>query len=163
MLAALVLALAAATPSPAVIYEAAARSAGNRRAEAVSVARALLAGPHLASITKVRVDGAAGIAPVAGILLSGTKLHAHDLRWQALLREADRLAALSFAADPRLSEVDIWATVPLNLAVGTPFVSGDLAIPDSAVVFTRTQRRGEAPALWWDPAWRAKAFPARAT
>lgn len=163
MLAALVLALAAATPSPAVIYEANARSAGNRREEAVSVARALLARPHLASITKVRVDAAVGIAPVAGILLSGAKLHGRDPHWAAMLREGDRLAALAFAADPRLAEVDIWATVPLNLAVGTRFVSGDLAVPDSAVVFTRTQRRSEAPALWWDPVWRAKAFPAPAT
>ncbi|TAM59460.1 hypothetical protein EPN52_07650 [bacterium] len=162
MLAALVLALAAATPSPVVIHEAAARSAGNRRAEATAIAQALLARPRLASITKVRVDGAAGIAPVAGILLSGTKLHAGAPRWPALLAEVSRLAALAFATDPHVAEVDIWATVPLNLRVGTRFVSGDLAQPDSAVVFTRTQRRGGSATMWWDPAWRAKAFDARA-
>ncbi|MDE2571487.1 MAG: hypothetical protein KGM44_03060 [bacterium] len=161
LLAAAVLAIATASPGM-IAYEARARSAGNRRVEAVAVAERLLSAPHLASIVKVRVDAAGGLAPVAGILLSGVKLHARAVPgWGSMLREADRLAAQAFAADATLAEVDIWAAVPLNLAVGTKFVSGDLAVPDSAIVFTRTQQRGGAAHLWWDAAWRSREFSAR--
>jgi hypothetical protein len=169
--------LGAGTPGPAapppnhaaslVEIEAQARAGGNRREEAVRLARALLAHRWPAQVLKVRVDGA-GRHLVAGIVLSGVKFHA-PLDDRAFLAEATSIVLRAFAASP-VEEVDIWATVPISVGKGA-VVAGDFAQPTTRLVFSATVRRsaaaGETRALahgdvlFWDPAWRATLHGAK--
>ncbi len=82
---------------------------------------------------------------------------------------ADRAASLRGRA--AAEEVDLWASVPIDVAKGV-IVSGDLARPTSRTVFSLTVRRGEAVAsvraraerwtdgVFWDDEWARDAFKA---
>ena len=84
-----------------------------------------------------------------------------DLRdWNA---EIAALIEGAYAAAPDVDEIDLWATVPLDAGKGV-VVSGDLAKPTSATVFSITvpkadrrafrERLAEGRGVFWDPAFR---------
>ena len=143
--------------------DAAARAAGNRRPEAIALARVLLATEWPAQVLKIRID-AVGTHEVAGLVLSGVKFH-RPLDQNAFAQEAAQLVELTFAHSP-VEEVDVTATVPAQAPVGAP-VSGDLALPTAKTVFSATVRRAGRPAdlaaafvrsmdSFWDRAWLAR-------
>jgi hypothetical protein len=165
---ALVLTLAAAAvpqatlPPSIVDLDAAARSAGNRKAEAEQLARVLLVHTWPAQILKVRVDGF-GSHAVAGLVLSGVKFHG-PLDEGGFLREVAALVERTFSA-ASVEEVDVWTTVPISVGKGA-VVAGDFAQPTTRIVFSATLRRADAATgllpklerghgVFWDAAWRA--------
>lgn len=141
-----------AVPAEDVNIDAAARATGNDRAEAVMVARALLARSWAAQIVRVRVDRAASHR-VAGITLLGVKLKRH-VDSKSFYREANELVDLALAADPKLEEVDLRATVP---ALHKQEV-GEMDEPFVQTVFTLTVRRDDPRTreAYFDPLWRAQ-------
>ena len=154
----------AATPRPALVeIEAAQRSAGNRKPEALQLARALLAHTWPAQVLKVRIDGE-GRHTVAGLTLSGVKFHGR-LNERSFLDEVAELVDRTFAASD-VEEVDVWVNVPIAVGKGA-VVAGDYAQPTSRIVFSATLRRADAATdavvgkllrgegVFWDPAWRA--------
>ncbi|MBV8116609.1 MAG: hypothetical protein JOZ01_01455, partial [Candidatus Eremiobacteraeota bacterium] len=75
-----------------------------------------------------------------------------------------------FAAAPATEEIDVWASVPIEVGKGV-VVSGDLAKPTSRTVFSVSVRRGEKPSeilaradqttgsgVFWDEEWARAAF-----
>lgn len=128
---------AAAPPGALVDVNAEARAAGNRRPEAVQIGRVLLARTWPAQVTKIRVDGA-GSHEVAGLVLSGVKFHG-PLDAAGFTAEVAQLVRRTFAAGG-VEEVDVWTTVPLDVAHGQ-VVAGDFAMPTSRIVFSVTVRR----------------------
>ena len=154
---------ALSTLAPAVVQaDAAARSAGNRRADAERLARTLLVYRRPLQVLKVRVD-AAGSHAVAGIVLSGVKFHGPVDEHTFLLEVAD-LVNETLAAAP-VEEVDVWTTVPIAVGKGE-VVAGDFAEPTSRIVFSATIRRSDVAkgalpylergrSVFWDPSWRA--------
>lgn len=107
------------------------RVAGNRRPEAIQLARALLVQMWPVSVQQVRIDGV-GQHHVAGIVLSGVKFH-QILDTDGFLDEIESLVSKTFAAVD-VEEVDVWVLVPVPVAKGA-VVSGDLAVPTSRTVF----------------------------
>ena len=177
-LAALVVALATAAPPlalataslptdvptlpPSVVeIDAAARAAGNRKAEAEQLARQLLIRRWPVQVLKIRID-AAGSHQVAGIVLSGVKFHGsvdeHRFLWEVAWLVERTLTAT------KVEEVDLWTTVPIAVGKGE-IVAGDFAEPTTRIVFSATIRRREANAVmqtlergtnvFWDASWRA--------
>jgi peptidoglycan/xylan/chitin deacetylase (PgdA/CDA1 family) len=156
----------AATPSmPAAEVRSIARSRteGNAPGIAERVAVALLDGAFPESILKVRVL-ALEPATVAGIMLSGEKFHE---RVDRAVFAADVSAMLdrAFAADPQVSEVDVWAVVPIQVEKSAT-VSGDLAVPTERTVFsaavTRARWLREDRSLgvtYWEPGWLQDGRP----
>ncbi len=139
---------------------AASRAAGNRKADATLLARALLAVTWPAQVVKVRIDGA-GTHEIAGLLLSGVKFH-RRLGPAEFTDEAVALVKRSFAAS-RVEEVDVWAVTPLPVT-REEVQSGDYLQPTARVVYSATVRRAEATTfaarlrrgdgVFWDAAWR---------
>lgn len=145
--------------APSLIdVDAAARSAGNARADATRIARALLARDWAAQITQVRVDRVAEHR-VAGITLLGVKLR-HRVDSAEFLREANEVVDLALSTDGGLEEVDLRATVPAPRRGSV----GEMDQPFIATVFTLTVRRDaiRGRSAYWDPAWRAGLNPPRA-
>jgi peptidoglycan/xylan/chitin deacetylase (PgdA/CDA1 family) len=132
------------------------RIAGNAPAVEEDIAVALLARSFPEQILKVHVL-VLRPATVAGIVLSGVKLHHARNRMQF---EADvaLMVRLAFGAAPSLDEVDVWATVPIAHPAGAP-VSGDYAVPTSETVFSSAVTRSQAGEsgridlgkTYWDP------------
>ena len=60
-------------------------------------------------------------------------------------RSTSRSSSRAFAAAPAVEEIDLWASVPIDVGKGV-IVSGDLAKPTSRTVFSITVRRGESTA-----------------
>jgi len=133
------------------------RIEGNAPDVAERVAVAVLRGRFAEPVLKVRVRAVTGAA-VAGIMLSGVKFHGPVSRRSF----ADDVAAMlerCFAADPSVSEVDVWAVVPLSTAKGA-VVSGDYAVPTNRTVFSASVLRtewerspGSLGDAYWDPNW----------
>jgi hypothetical protein len=149
------------TLAPSVVeIDAAARAAGNRKAEAEQLASQLLVRRWPVQVLKVRID-AAGSHEIAGIVLSGVKFHGH-VDERAFLAEVARLAERTFAAS-NVEEVDVWTTVPIAVGKGE-IVAGDFAEPTTRIVFSATLLRRDAKAVmqtlergtnvFWDAAWR---------
>ena len=115
-----------------------ARSGGNRRSEARAIVSKLLLTRWSAQIVKVRVDGVGG-HEVAGIILEGGNFHG-TLSWRGFTQEVGAVATQALATG-RVDEVDIWATVPLELPPNA-VVSGDYALPTTKTVFSLTVQRG---------------------
>jgi len=138
------------------------RAEGNDLKTAERVALVLLEGEFPEQILKVKTLNAAP-ADVAGIMLSGVKFHAH-VSAAMFERDVAAMIARAFAAEPKLTEVDVWAVVPLPVAA-TATVAGDYAVPTSRTVFSAALSRaawqaqsGQGSALgetYWDGAWRA--------
>jgi hypothetical protein len=138
-----------------------ARSGGSDLATARRIAAALLAQPLAAQLLKVRCERAAGHVD-CGLTVSGTRFH-RVLDTESWNAEVARLLDRAFAAAPAADEIDLWATVPLDAGKGA-IVSGDLAEPTSATVFSITvprsargtvrERLADGKGVFWDPAFR---------
>jgi hypothetical protein len=107
-------------------------------------------------LTKIRCERFAA-QHFCGLTLSGVKFHRRIDR-RTFENEVDGLIARTFATDPQIVEVDLWATVPADAGKGA-IVSGDFALPTSATVFATTARRGDAAPsrgsnAFWDPTFR---------
>ena len=133
------------------------RSEGNAPVIAERVGVALLSGDFPESILKVRVLKTAP-AVVAGIMLSGVKFHAPVSR-QTFEADVSEMIYRTFASDASISEVDVWAVVPLRVSA-TATVSGDLAVPTDRTVFSASVLRADwvrdASGLgttYWEPTW----------
>jgi len=116
------------------------RIAGNAPDVAERVAVALLSGGYPEQILKVRVYKTEP-AVVAGIMLSGMKFHAPVDR-QTFAADAADMVYRAFAADPKVSEVDVWAVVPIAVPLHAD-VSGDLAVPTKRTVFSAAVQRAD--------------------
>lgn len=142
----------AAASVPSVLdVDARARAAGNARAEAEHVARALLAQRWAMQLIQVEVDQI-GSHRVAGVTLLGVKLK-QKVDAAGFLAQANRIVDLAFASDSELEEVDLRVTVPW----GRRSSAGDMDRIYDRAVFTLTVRRS-APHVreaYWDAAWRA--------
>lgn len=142
----------AAASVPSVLdVDARARAAGNARAEAEHVARALLAQRWAMQLIQVEVDQI-GSHRVAGVTLLGVKLK-QKVDAAGFLAQANRIVDLAFASDSELEEVDLRVTVPS----GRRSSAGDMDRIYDRAVFTLTVRRS-APHVreaYWDAAWRA--------
>jgi hypothetical protein len=128
-------------PAGIASSDAAARASGNRKPVAVSVGRALFRTEWPAQVLNVYADGM-NADVVVGLRVSGEHFHGELTRAQ-FDAEIAALVERAFAASPAISEVDVWATVPLSVGKGT-VVAGDLAAPAWATVFTVSVRRPES-------------------
>ncbi|HEY7981066.1 MAG TPA: polysaccharide deacetylase family protein [Candidatus Eremiobacteraceae bacterium] len=134
------------------------RVEGNDPAVAERIAVSLLREDFREPIEKIRVLTVPA-ASVAGIMLSGSDLHGPVTEGQ-FETDARAMALLALSDAPRVSEVDVWATVPQAVAAGT-IVAGDLAAPTESTVFSLTLRR-DAPAarIFVDKNWAARLIQA---
>jgi peptidoglycan/xylan/chitin deacetylase (PgdA/CDA1 family) len=129
------------------------RIEGNDPAVAERIGISLLRDQFPEPIEKIRVLTVPA-ASVAGIMLSGSGLHGPVTATQ-FEADARAMALLALSNAPRVSEVDVWATVPQGVAAGT-IVAGDLAAPTERTVFSLSLRRN-APAAraFVDKVWAA--------
>lgn len=145
--------------------DASARAAGNRKAMAVSIGRALFNTEWPAQVLNVYADGFAG-HDIAGLRLSGVHFH-HPLTSRDFALEIAGLVEKAFATAP-VDEVDVWATVPLRVGKDV-VVSGDIAKPTSRTVFSVSVKRGESSdslqrrlqqgnGVYWDQEWKHSAL-----
>jgi hypothetical protein len=137
-----------------------ARAAGNEKAVAVTIGRALFTTEWPAQVLNVYADGIAG-HNVAGLRVSGVRFH-HALTREEYISEIAALVQKTFEASS-VEEVEVWATVPLRVGKDI-IVAGDLARPTSRTVFTLSVRRGESSTsfirrmrqgqgVFWDQEW----------
>jgi hypothetical protein len=164
----LAFALLAAAPSIASV-DANARASGNDRPAAVAIGERLFRSIWPVQVLQV-IASRVGEDRVVGLHLSGVKFHAATDRAQFLAEVVD-LVGTTFAADPRVQEVDVWTTVPIPVSKGV-VVSGDLAVPTTQTVFTVSVLRRESSAalaarlkrgtnVFLLPAWAQEAFTKR--
>lgn len=159
--AAILAAIVASAPAAAQAQDARVigRSTGSDLATARRIAAALLARPLPAQLLKVRCERA-GARVDCGLTLSGTHFH-RSLGLNDWNAEVAGLIERAYAAAPDVDEIDLWATVPLDAGKGA-IVSGDLAKPTSATVFSITvpksdrgavrERLADGRGVFWDPA-----------
>jgi hypothetical protein len=142
-----------------------ARASGNRKPIAVKIGQALFATRWPAQVINVYADGIAG-HDIAGLHVSGVHFH-HPLTRAEFIGEIAGLVRRTFAVAP-VEEVDVWASVPLNVGKGV-VVAGDLAKPTFRVVFTLSALRGESAnsllrrmgqgsGVFWDQDWERTAL-----
>ena len=130
------------------------RVEGNDPAAAERIAISLLREEFAEPIEKIRVLTVPA-ASVAGIALSGSGLN-EPVTAAQFGADARAMAALTFSSAPRVSEVDVWATIPQAVAAGT-IVAGDLAAPTERTVFSVAVRRGEPESRTYiDKVWAAQ-------
>lgn len=154
--------------SPTVAeLDAAARAAGNRRDVAQHVGDAIFAKEWPAEVTQIAANELDGHL-ILGIRVLGVKFHRKMTR-EEFAAEVVALVELAFAAANSTEEVDLWVSVPIDVAKGA-VVSGDLAKPTSRTVFSVSVRRGESMAslqtrvlggsegVFWDPSWSRTAL-----
>ena len=130
-------------------------------ATARRIAAALLGRPLAAQLLRVRCERV-GAHVDCGLVVSGVKFH-RPLDLRAWNEEIASLIDGAYAAAPDVDEVDCWAVVPLDAGKGA-IVSGDLAQPTSATVFSITvprsarrsvrSRLAGGSGIFWDPAFR---------
>jgi hypothetical protein len=154
------------TPSVADL-DAAARAVGNRRDIAMRIGETIFATRWPAEVSQVSANQLAGHL-IVGLRVWGIKFH-RPLTRDEFVGEIVALIAKAFAAAPGTEEIDVWASVPVNVVRGE-VVSGDLAEPTSRTVFSLTVRRGEPPAstkmrasrvnegAFWNAQWAKSAF-----
>jgi hypothetical protein len=130
----------ASAPSIATL-DADARAGGNRKLEAERIGDAIFAIEWPAQVMKVSANSVDD-SLVVGLKVSGVKFHG-PLTRAAFESEMTTLIGLVFAAEPKVTEVDLWAAVPLTVGKGV-IVTGDLATPTARNVFTVSSRRGES-------------------
>jgi hypothetical protein len=137
------------------------RIEGNDPAVAERIGISLLREEFREPIEKIRVLTVPA-ASVAGIMLSGSRLHEPVTAGQ-FEADARAMAALTLSSAPRISEVDVWATLPQPVARGT-IVAGDLAAPTDRTVFSISVRRGvPAAKAFIDRDWAARLAAAART
>jgi hypothetical protein len=154
-------------PPSVAATDAYARASGNRKPIAISIGRTLFRTEWPAQVLNVYAD-AIGHQAVAGLHISGVRFH-HALSREQFISEIGDVVERTFAAAP-VNEVDVWASVPLNVGKGV-VVAGDLAKPTFRTVFTVSVRRGERSAallarirtgdgVFWDQDWEHSALKA---
>jgi len=136
------LAASASAPSVATL-DADARAGGNRKIEAERIGDTIFAIEWPAQVMKISANSVDD-SLVVGLKVSGVKFHT-PLTRAAFESEMTTLIGLVFASEPKVTEVDLWAAVPLDVGKGV-IVTGDLATPTTRNVFTVSSRRGESPA-----------------
>jgi hypothetical protein len=159
---------AAASYAPSVAdLDAEARAVGNRRDVALRVGEAIFSTRWSAQVTQISANQL-GTHLIVGIRLWGVRFH-HTLTRAEFIDEVLALTARTFATAPSTEEIDVWASVPIEVGKGV-IVNGDLAKPTSRTVFSLTVRRAEAPAelrsraerngdgAYWDADWSRVAF-----
>jgi peptidoglycan/xylan/chitin deacetylase (PgdA/CDA1 family) len=146
------------TPDGALRNIARSRIEGNDPDIAERVAVALLRASFPEQILKVRVMKTRPAA-VAGIMISGVKFHGRMDR-PTFAADASEMVARAFEADQAVSEVDVWAVVPVAVDPSAT-VSGDLAVPTTRTVFSASVMRAQwvrdpagLGATYWDPSWQ---------
>ncbi|MGA8534324.1 MAG: hypothetical protein WB615_09485 [Candidatus Tumulicola sp.] len=157
----------AAVPSVADL-DASARAAGNRIDVATRIGENVFGSTWPAQVSQISANEIGGHL-IVGIRLWGVKFHAALTR-EEFVGEVAALVERAFAAAPAAEEVDVWTSVPIDVAKGV-VVSGDLAKPTSRTVFSLTARRGEsaeqlsaraerttAGDVFWDEEWARAAF-----
>jgi hypothetical protein len=161
------LAVPALATAPTVAeLDASARAAGNRKDLAVAIGSAIFTTLWPAQVTQISANEIDSHLLV-GIRLWGVHFH-QPLTRAAFEAEVVALIEKTFQTQPHVEEVDLWASVPLDVGKGV-IVNGDLARPTSRQVFGVTAMRGEpASALaarirqghgtYWDEDWARAAF-----
>jgi hypothetical protein len=146
-----------------------ARATGNRKTIAVRIGQAVFRTRWPAQVINVYADGIPE-HDIAGLHISGVHFH-HPLSRTQFISEVADLVQQSFRAAP-VEEVDVWASVPLNVGKGV-VVAGDLAKPTFRVVFTVSVRRAESAGsllermrrgngVFWDQDWERASFKTNA-
>jgi hypothetical protein len=147
--------------------DATARAAGNRMDVATRIGESVFAVTWPAQVSQISANEMDRHL-IVGIRIWGVKFHDEMSRRQFVI-EVTGLIARAYAAAPAAEEVDVWASVPIEVAKGE-VVSGDLAVPTSRTVFSITSRRGETAAeiearasgfgegVFWDEEWARTAF-----
>ncbi len=155
-----------AVPSVAEV-DAEARAAGNRIDVATAIGERIFSTAWSAQVSQVSAN-AVDAHLIVGIRVWGVKFHRPMTRAQ-FVNEVDALVDRAFAAAPTAEEVDLWASVPIEVGKGV-VVSGDLAKPTTRTVFSVSVRHGESAAtilarasartnvVFWDPDWERTAF-----
>jgi len=159
---------AAAAYEPSVAQlDAAARATGNRRDIAERVGMTVFATRWPAEVSQISANSLNGHL-IVGVRVVGVKFH-HPMTRAQFVDEIVALVNAAFAAAPQAEEIDLWASVPIDVAKGV-VVSGDLAVPTSRTVFSLSVRRGESIAslreriaktgdgIFWDAQWAQAAF-----
>ncbi len=140
-----------------------ARAAGNDMHLAFIVGTQLFKTTWPAQVLNVYADTVNG-TDVVGLRVAGKHFH-HKLHRSDVGAEAVDLAAQAFAVSPRIREVDIWITVPLQ--IGKDIVAADdVNVPTWRTVFTLSAQRSESRAallarirrgspagVYWDQEW----------
>lgn len=156
----------AAIPSVADV-DATARASGNRAEVATRIGESIFATTWPAQVSQVSANETDRHL-IVGIRIWGVKFHDAMSRREFVTEVVD-LVGRAYAAAPGAEEVDVWASIPIEVAKGE-VVSGDLAVPTSRTVFSLTTRRGESPAqietrantssdgAFWDEEWARTAF-----
>jgi hypothetical protein len=163
-------AASAAQPSVADL-DAAARASGNRIDVATRIGESIFSATWPAQVSQISAN-ALDAHLVIGIRVWGVKFH-HPVTREEFVDEVVALVEKAFAAAPDAEEVDVWASVPIEVGRGVD-VNGDLAKPTSRTVFSLTVRRGgEAPeqvarataaaGAFWDEEWARAAFKNQGT
>jgi len=155
-----------AIPSVADL-DATARASGNRVDVATRIGESIFATTWPAQVSQVSANQMDRHL-IVGIRIWGVKFH-DEMSRREFVTEVVDLIAKAYAAAPVAEEVDVWASVPIEVAKGE-VVSGDLAVPTSRTVFSITSRRGEAATeiearaagsgegVFWDEEWARSAF-----
>ncbi len=156
----------AAVPSVADL-DATARASGNRLDLATRIGESVFATTWPAEVSQVSANQMDRHV-IVGIRIWGVKFH-DEMSRRDFVTEVIDLIGRAYAAAPAVEEVDVWASVPIEVARGE-VVSGDLAVPTSRTVFSITSRRGESATaiearasglgegVFWDEEWARTAF-----
>lgn len=157
----------AAVPSIADL-DASARAAGNRLDIATRIGEKIFGFTWPAQVSQISANELDHHL-IVGIRIWGVKFHGEMTR-REFVDEVVSLIERTFAVEPAAEEVDVWASVPIDVAKGV-VVSGDLAKPTSRTVFALTTLRGEPAArislragqttdasVFWDEEWARGAF-----
>ncbi len=157
---------AAYAPSVADL-DAEARAVGNRRDLAERIGESIFATEWPAEVSQISANSLGGHL-IVGIRIWGVKFHRPITR-DEFVGEVVAVVDRAFAAAPSAEEIDVWASVPIDVGKGV-IVNGDLAKPTSRIVFSLTVRSGEGAAsltaranrgsdgVYWDPLWLRSAF-----
>gem|GEM_PF-589699 len=135
--------VASAASASVADLDARSRASGNRIDIAMAVGERLFTRTWPAQVLQI-VANEMGTHLVLGMRVSGVKFHS-PLTREAFDREIVDLVTQGFTSAPAAEEIDVWATVPLDVGKGL-VVSGDLAKPTTRTVFTISVRRTESPA-----------------
>ncbi|HET7814660.1 MAG TPA: hypothetical protein VFL13_09845 [Candidatus Baltobacteraceae bacterium] len=142
-----------------------ARAAGNDKPLAVMVGNRVFKTQWPAQVLSVYAD-LANDSDVIGLRISGKHFHG-VMRASELSNEIADLATQTMTVDPRIEEVDLWLTLPLDLTKDV-VVKSDVNTPSWKTVFSISVRRGETrgqilkriakgTGVYWDQEWRRAA------
>jgi hypothetical protein len=157
----------ASAPSIADL-DAAARASGNRIDVATRIGESVFGELWPAEVSQISANEI-GKHLIVGVRIWGVKFH-RPIGRTDFADEVVAVVGKVFAAAPDAEEVDVWASVPLEVGRGV-VVSGDLAIPTVRTVFSFAAYRGESPDqiaarahaanspdVFWDEEWVRAAF-----